>query len=111
MLSPFVNADQFPRPTDIGIRLTINERQGRQQPRHAQSDRAADPASPGISRYRLAMVLTGAVRPGLNSGDELLLELPGASGLKTRVLLNRCGRRGTDFLAPAAEATGRLADA
>ncbi|BAK92699.1 putative fumarylacetoacetate hydrolase family protein [Pseudomonas aeruginosa NCGM2.S1] len=91
VLSPFVNADQFPDPTDIGIRLTING-EVRQD---GNSRDMLNPIVPLIQHiaghFSLQagdVVLTGTpsgVGP-LNSGDELLLELPGASRFETRVL-------------------------
>ncbi|MBG7360034.1 fumarylacetoacetate hydrolase family protein [Pseudomonas aeruginosa] len=89
VLSPFVNADQFPDPTDIGIRLTING-EVRQD---GNSRDMLNPIVPLIQHiaghFSLQagdVVLTGTpsgVGPR-NSGAALLLELPGARRFETR---------------------------
>ncbi|MCY1329191.1 fumarylacetoacetate hydrolase family protein [Pseudomonas jinjuensis] len=91
VLAPFVSADQFPDPADIGIRLSIDG-QVRQD---GNSRDMLNPIVPLIQyisgHFSLQpgdVVSTGTpagVGP-LERGSELLLELPGASRFATRVL-------------------------
>lgn len=118
VLSPFVNADQFPDPTDIGIRLTINGevRQDGNSRDMLNPDRAADPA------HRRAFLATGrrcgadrhAVRGrAAEQRRRVAARIAGRQPFRDPRALNRCGRRVRPAsLAPAAETTvGRLADA
>ncbi|WPP00157.1 fumarylacetoacetate hydrolase family protein [Pseudomonas sp. HR96] len=91
VLAPFVAAGTFPDVTDIGIRLTING-EVRQD---GSSASMLNPIIPMI-QYMAAhfsmqagdVILTGtpAGVGALNVGDELVLELPGASQFSGSVL-------------------------
>lgn len=91
VLAPFVAAGTFPDVTDIGIRLTING-EVRQD---GSSASMLNPIVPMI-QYMAAhfsmqagdVILTGtpAGVGALNVGDELVLELPGASKFSGSVL-------------------------
>ncbi|MBO3277522.1 fumarylacetoacetate hydrolase family protein [Pseudomonas schmalbachii] len=90
VLAPFVNADQFPDPTDIGIRLSIDG-EVRQD---GNSRDMLNPIVPLIQyicgHFSLQpgdVVSTGTpagVGP-LQRGSELVLELPGTSRFESRV--------------------------
>ncbi|WP_069863041.1 fumarylacetoacetate hydrolase family protein [Pseudomonas citronellolis] len=91
VLAPFVSADRFPDPTDIGIRLSIDG-EVRQD---GNSRDMLNPIVPLIQHiaghFSLQpgdVVSTGTpvgVGP-LKRGSELVLELPGASRFESRVL-------------------------
>ncbi|MNQ83981.1 Ureidoglycolate lyase [compost metagenome] len=91
VLAPFVAGSTFADPRDIGIRLTING-EVRQD---GNSALMLNPIVPMIqhmaAQFSLQagdVILTGTpagVGP-LVPGDELVLELPGASRFETRVL-------------------------
>ncbi|MNO69789.1 Ureidoglycolate lyase [compost metagenome] len=90
VLAPFVNADQFPDPTDIGIRLTINGEV-------RQDGNSRDMLNPIVP---LIQYISGhfSLQPGdvistgtpagvgpLQLGSELVLELPGTCRFESRV--------------------------
>ncbi|WP_166358260.1 fumarylacetoacetate hydrolase family protein [Pseudomonas akapageensis] len=91
VLAPFVASSTFPDTTNIGIRLTING-EVRQD---GNSELMLNPIVPMIqhmaAQFSLQagdVILTGTpagVGP-LNPGDEMVLELPGASRFESRVL-------------------------
>ncbi len=90
VIAPFVVGSTFPDPTDIGIRLTING-EVRQD---GNSSQMLNPIVPMI-QYMAAhfslqagdVIMTGtpAGVGALNPGDELVLELPGASRFESAV--------------------------
>jgi len=91
VLPPFVVADSFEDLTDVGIRLSING-EVRQDGNSAMMLNPIVPIIQHIAAHFSLqpgdVILTGTpagVGP-LNVGDELVLELPGASRFESRVL-------------------------
>ena len=98
VLSPFVNADQFPDPTDIGIRLTINGEV-------RQDGNSRDMLNPIVP---LIQHIAGHFATGRRCGADrhavrgraaeqrrrVAARIAGRQPFRDPRALNRCGRRG-----------------